>query len=75
MIRQTVLPFKLEKTEDTITAHSGLALLGEFTVGTGLLKLTDKYMPKPGSSVGYKPSEYIFPVPRKNSSLLKSLTI
>ena len=62
MIRQTVLSFKIEKTEDTITAHSGLALLGEFTVGTGILNLTDRYLPNPGSSVGYKPSEYIFPL-------------
>lgn len=62
MIRQTVLSFKVEKTEDTITAHSGLALLGEFAAGSGLLKLTDKYLPNPGSSVGYKPSEYIFPL-------------
>ena len=62
MIRQTVLPFKVEKTEDTITAHSGLVLLGEFALGSGLLNLADKYLPNPGSSVGYKPSEYIFPL-------------
>ena len=62
MIRQTVLSFKVEKTEDTITAHSGLSLLGEFAAGSGLLKLADEYLPNPGSSVGYKPSEYIFPL-------------
>jgi hypothetical protein len=38
MIKQTVLPFKLEETKDLITAHAGLALLGEFAVGLGLLK-------------------------------------
>ena len=37
MIRQRVLPFKLEMTQDTITPHAGLALFGEFAVGLGLL--------------------------------------
>jgi len=36
MIKQTVLPFKLEETKDLITSHAGLALLGEFAVGLGL---------------------------------------
>ena len=35
MIKQTVLPFKLETTMDMITAHAGLALLGEFAVVWG----------------------------------------
>lgn len=30
MIRQTVLGFKLEKTEEALTAHGGLALMAEF---------------------------------------------
>ena len=60
MIRQTVLPFKLENTKDTITPYAGMALLGEFAVGLGLLKSVDKYLPKPGSGAGYSPSEYIF---------------
>ena len=62
MIHQTVLPFKMEKTEDTITAHAGLSLLGEFIVGLRALELVDKYLPKPGSGAGYKASEYIFPL-------------
>lgn len=62
MIQQTVLPFKVEKTEDTITPHSGLSLIGEFTIGGGILKEIDKYLPKPGSGAGYKPSEYFFPM-------------
>ena len=33
MIRQTVLPFKVEKTQDTITPHGGLSLIGEFAIG------------------------------------------
>jgi hypothetical protein len=62
MIRQTILPFKLEMTRDLITPHAGLALLGEFAVGLGLLQSVDSSLPKPGSSAGYNPSEYIFPL-------------
>ena len=62
MIRQTVLPFKLEKTNDTITSHAGLALLGEFCVGLGLLDSIDNCLPGPGSGAGFKASEYVFPL-------------
>lgn len=62
MIRQTVLPFKLEKTHDVITPNAGLALLGEFTNGLGLLKSIDQHLPKPGSGAGYTPSEHLFPL-------------
>jgi len=62
MIRQTILPFKLEMTRDIITPYAGLALMGEFTVGLKLLKSVDSYLPKPKSGAGYNPSEYIFPL-------------
>jgi hypothetical protein len=62
MIRQTILPFKIEMTRDLITPHAGLALLGEFTVGLGLLQSVHRYLPTPGSGAGYHPSEYIFPL-------------
>jgi hypothetical protein len=62
MIRQTILPFKIEMTRDMITPHAGLALLGEFAVGLDLLTSVDGYLPKPGSGAGYRPSEYIFPL-------------
>ena len=62
MIRQTILPFKLEMTRDLITPHAGLALVGEFAVGLGVLESIERYLPKPGSGAGYKPSEYIFPL-------------
>jgi hypothetical protein len=62
MIRQTVLPFKIEMTRDMITPHAGLGLVGEFAVGLGLLQSINRYLPKPGSGAGYKPSEYIFPL-------------
>ena len=62
MIKQTVLPFKLEMTKDMITSHAGLALLGEFVVGLGLLGAIDKNLPAPGSGAGYRASEHIFPL-------------
>jgi len=62
MIHQTVLPFKLEITRDTITSHAGLALLGEFCVGLDFLRAIDRCMPVPGSGAGYKASEYAFPL-------------
>lgn len=62
MIHQTVLPFKLEITRDTITSHAGLALLGEFCVGLDFLRAIDRCMPVPGSGAGYKASEYVFPL-------------
>jgi len=62
MIQQTVLPFKLEITRDTITSHAGLALLGEFCVGLDFLRVIDRSLPKPGSGAGYIASEYVFPL-------------
>lgn len=62
MIKQTVLPFKLEETNDLITAHAGLALLGEFAVGLGLLDALDKQLPAPGSAAGYRASEHVLPL-------------
>ena len=65
MIKQTVLPFKLEMTRDLITSHAGLALLGEFARGLGLNKAVDLYLPGPGSGSGYLASEHVFPLPRQ----------
>ena len=62
MIKQTVLGFKIETTNDTITAHAGLALVGELAVGLKILRAIDRYLPKPGSNAGYKASEYVFPL-------------
>jgi len=52
----------MEVTRDTLTAHAGLALLGEFAVGLGFLESLDRYLPEPGSGAGYRASEYVFPV-------------
>jgi len=62
MINQTVLPFKLETTKDLITAHAGLALLGEFAIGLRLREALDKSLAVPGSGAGYRASEHVLPL-------------
>ena len=62
MIHQTILPFKLEVSRDTLTSHSGLTLFGEFLIGINLLKAVDRCLPEPGSGAGYKPSIYVYPL-------------
>jgi hypothetical protein len=59
MVRQTVFGFKLERTDETLTAHGGLALLAEFNHGLGVCGLTDRYLPGPGSNRGYAPSVFV----------------
>jgi hypothetical protein len=59
MIRQTVLPFKLERTDETLTAHGGLALVAEYNHGLGLRILADHHLPGPGSNRGYAPSVFV----------------
>lgn len=59
MIRQTVFGFKIEKTEETLTAHGGLALLAEYNHGMGLRALADRHLPGPGSNRGYAASAFV----------------
>ncbi|MBI3604915.1 MAG: hypothetical protein HY202_02680 [Nitrospirae bacterium] len=59
MIRQTVLGFKLERTEEELTAHGGLALMAEYNHGLKLRALVDRYLPGPGSNRGYFPSVFV----------------
>ena len=59
MVRQTVFGFKLERTDEALTAHGGLALLAEFNHGLGVCRLADRYLPGPGSNRGYAPSVFV----------------
>ena len=59
---QRVLPFKLESTNDTITAHAGLVMFGEFINAMGLSKLINNELPKPKSPRGYEPARFIKPL-------------
>jgi hypothetical protein len=62
MMTQNVLPFKLEITEEKLTANAGLAVFGEFVHATGILSEVNKALKGPGSGAGYMPSQYIEPV-------------
>jgi hypothetical protein len=59
MIRQTVFGFKIEKTDEELTAHGGLALLAEYNHGMGLRTLADRCLPGPGSNRGYAASAFV----------------
>jgi hypothetical protein len=59
---QTILSFKLEKTDETISAHAGLALLGEYMRGLRVEEHLDRALPAPGSGAGYKPSQFVLPL-------------
>lgn len=61
-LAQTVLPFKLEATEEMLTANAGLALFGEFVRGVGFSRWLAQEMPKPGSGRGYEADAYVFPL-------------
>jgi Transposase DDE domain group 1 len=56
MVQQTVLAFKIETTKERLTAHGGLALMGEFNHGIGLRELTDQNLPRSRSNRGFDPS-------------------
>lgn len=59
---QTVLPFKLAVTDESLTAHGGLALMGEYLAALGLSALTDHELPGPGSAAGYAASAHVAPL-------------
>lgn len=61
-LAQTVLPFKLESTEEMLTANAGLVLFGEFVCGLGLSRWLAQEMPKPGSGRGYDAKAYVTPL-------------
>lgn len=62
MISQRQLSFKLLRTTETITAHSGLALFDAFIKNSGIKQLIETYMPLPGSNRGYTAWQYIQPL-------------
>ncbi len=61
-VAQTVLPFKLEATDEKLTANAGLALFGEFVRGLGFSRWLAQEMPKPGSGRGYVADAYVTPL-------------
>lgn len=62
MIQQTVMPFKLKRTEERMTSRSGLALYAEFMKAMGVDELVSRYMPKPGSGKAFEALNYVTPL-------------
>ena len=46
MIDETVLPFKLELTNEKLTPHAGVVVAHEFHLGLGLDGLLDEHLPR-----------------------------
>ena len=59
---QTVLPFRLAASDESLTAHGGLVLFGEYLRAMGIAGLINHELPGPGSAAGYDPSAHISPV-------------
>jgi hypothetical protein len=55
------LTSRIERTEEQLTAHGGLAFLAEYNHGVGLRQLSDQYLhlPAPGSNWGYAPPAFV----------------
>ncbi|MGH9846514.1 MAG: hypothetical protein ACREEM_48065 [Blastocatellia bacterium] len=62
MLSQTVLPFKLDSTQDTLTAQAGLVLFGKYLHAMGFPGCLDRELPGPGHRSGYPPSAYGVPL-------------
>lgn len=56
------ISFKLEITKDSLTAHSGLVLLGDLINKLNLPKQLDQTFGKPGSNNSYLASSYVLPL-------------
>ena len=59
---QSVLPFKLETTNDKITPHAGLAIFDEFIHATGIIQQINSELPAPGSNRGCQPAQFVEPL-------------
>ena len=66
VIRPTVaqerLGFKLGVTTDTITSKSGLAVLHDAALASGVVQSIRDHLPAPGSNRGIRPEEYVMPL-------------
>jgi hypothetical protein len=62
MIRQSVLPFKLDSTEENLTSQAGLILFGEFLNALNLKNAIGRAFGPPGSGAGYPASSYVLPL-------------
>ena len=59
---QTVLPFKLAASDESLTAHAGLVLFDEYMRAMGIAGLINHELPGAGSVAGYDPSAHVSPL-------------
>jgi hypothetical protein len=62
MIQKTVLSFKLKKSEEKITARSGLTLFTEFLHAFNVPSIINSNMPKTLSNRGFEAWDYVHPI-------------
>ena len=61
-VQQTLLPIKLEQSEERLTSLAGLVVVEELARAKGLWRRVDELFPGPGSGHGYAASEYVRPL-------------
>lgn len=61
-IQPSILPIKLEQSEERLTSLAGLVLVEELARAKGLWRRVDELFPEPGSGNGYQPSDYVRPL-------------
>ena len=59
---QTVLPFKLTASDESLTAQAGLVLFDEYLGAMGVAGLINHELPGAGSAAGYDPSAHVSPL-------------
>jgi len=62
MMKQSVLPFKIAKTDEQLTAQAGLSIYVELYNGLDLDKDIRQLFPKPGSGKGFSAQLYVLPI-------------
>ena len=61
-LRQGILPFRIERSEDSLVARGGLVLPYEMAKALRLPGVIDREVPSPGSGRGYRASEFVMPM-------------
>ena len=57
---QTILNFKLESTNESLTPRTGVVILGEYLKGMNLERLCNENLPKAKRNNGYLAFEFIY---------------
>ena len=61
-VEKTVLNFKTKKSDEVLTARSGLSLVIESSLAFGVDKLLDQHLPEPLSNRGFSVQQYVLPL-------------